>query len=100
MTSKAFIQLLQFNRECRNVRSYSGRAMYGARCVSVYLNGDAELPAFAATLAVDAESDNEGDGDDIIKILRGTRTDNMGLGTVVYWPSMPWPEDLQEDEEE
>lgn len=51
-------------------RSYSGRGMFGRECVAVYLEqgvhpGDLELPA-------------------------GWRQDQLGLGTVVYWPSLAW----------
>lgn len=52
-------------------RSYSGRGMYGERCVGVSLDylGQADgLP------------------------LSGSRTDSLGLGIILYWPSAKWPE--------
>lgn len=57
-------------------RSYSGRGMYGKECVATSLDrythpSDLELPA-------------------------GWRQDQLGLGTVVYWPGITWPEGRSE----
>lgn len=53
--------------------AYSGRAMYGKYCVAVHLdrydNGES-LPS------------------------DGARFDDMGRGSVIYWPHHPAPEDL------
>lgn len=48
-------------------RSYSGRGMYGENCVGVYVKnvGDHSLPS-------------------------GFRFDNLGLGYIIYWPSVKW----------
>lgn len=59
----------------REARSYSGRAMYGKECVSVYLergDSDSDLP-------------------------RGARSDCLGRGTVWYWPNVAWPESVPSD---
>ena len=52
-------------------RSYSGRGMYGAHCVGAYIDGylgNYTLP-------------------------QGWRSDNLGRGTIVYWPDVAWPEE-------
>lgn len=62
-------------------RSYSGRGMYGARCVSVNLDGLSELLAIGGAIRAAAP-------DDVDRLARDARTDSMGMGTVVYWPSL------------
>lgn len=62
----------------RDVRSYSGRFMYGAECVS--FNCDKE------------ELDHiKGECRD--KELRPPTIDSMGRGLVLYWPDTPFTED-------
>ena len=49
---------------------YSGRGMYGKTCYGIVVDGSGtEVIEAAAALGV-----------------RGARTDNMGKGTIVYWP--------------
>jgi hypothetical protein len=57
-------------------RDYSGRFMYGKRCVAVVLSWQSgysleDLP------------------------LEGQVWDNLGLDTIVYWPDHPWSDDIQ-----
>lgn len=59
----------------RDARSYSGRFMYGARCVSVAL-------------------DRWDIGRDLPK--KGSRLDSLGLGMIMYWPDAAWPEEEME----
>lgn len=77
-------------------RKYSGRGMFGANCVGVTVerNGEATLIADVVTLLVDEE-----DWEtlrDFCTILRRTQTDGMGLGTIVYWRTVAWPEDMED----
>jgi glucan biosynthesis protein len=62
--------------------SYSGRGMFGKRCVSVYVRPN--------EIWKEAE---------VVEIV-GARptTDSMGKGIVVYWPNLEWPEGLEEDD--
>ena len=59
-------------------RAYSGRFMFGKECVAVSIDrfGEHILP-------------------------RGYKTDTLGLGYIVYWPSVKWDgdDDYEEDEE-
>lgn len=50
---------------------YSGRGMFGATCWSIYCD----------------------DANDVICEvgLKGTKTDSMGKGSVVYWPNVTGP---------
>lgn len=89
-------------------RSYSGRGMYGRRCVAVDAGpgeddlGDSDLPALGA-FAARAARDLGGDdlADDLADLLAsGTRVDSMGRGIVVYWPSVEWPDGTPEPRRE
>ena len=57
--------------------AYSGRGMYGKECVA--LRGDnINLWEVARSLPEDLN-------------VPEPRTDSMGLGIVIYWPSYEWP---------
>lgn len=64
-------------------RSYSGRAMFGERCVGIALDSDSELWRVAQSLA----------SRDIF--IGGPRTDSLGMGIIAYWPGVKWPEEAQ-----
>lgn len=55
-------------------RWYSGRGMFGAECASIYC--DRAMPVIEAAVALG---------------VTGARTDSMGRGAVVYWPSIKRP---------
>ena len=58
-----------------NLSSYSGRGMYGKVCASI--NGKNPY-------AIIEEAASRG--------IRGARVDSLGLGSVVYWPTLEWDE--------
>lgn len=62
-------------------RSYSGRGMFGATCVSVYSRNDESVWNLAHALI---ESD-----------IPEPRTDQLGLGHVYYWPGYEWPDGME-----
>lgn len=63
--------------------SYSGRGMFGKECLSITINSRYDMTRFEETLTD-------------LGIYPG-RTDSMGLGVVMYWPSTRI--NLDEDEE-
>ncbi len=71
--------------------SYSGRCMYGTQCVSVDL-GSSSGYGLVAELMLKAQDLESFDQEDLVEIFRETRQDQMGLGIVVYWPNLYWPE--------
>lgn len=85
--------------------SYSGRAMYGEKCVAITeYNDDGEWRSLSdrdmvmlgwrlAQTAI-AELEDEWAVDSVGRPLAQTRTDGMGRGIVVYWPSEAWTDDL------
>lgn len=79
-------------------RSYSGRGMYGARCVAIEPDrGD--LMALGIEVAREAAG-RDADLEAVADAFRGARIDSMGRGIVVYWPSLAWPDGRVVDGEE
>ncbi len=75
---------------------YSGRCMYGRRCVAVDLGSVREIFSLGHSLG-GSGADDPGP----------PAVDSMGLGVVAYWPHVAWPEgphpdgsSRDEDEEE
>ena len=64
------------------VRSYSGRGMYGAKCVGCALDSVSDIFQLGI-VAGDAGLDG----------LPSPQVDNLGLGVICYWPELAWPED-------
>jgi hypothetical protein len=63
------------------VRSYSGRAMYGAECVGVDINGFGEVGIIACALFA------AGFDEEVVAVfMKNMKWDSMGLGYIVYWP--------------
>jgi hypothetical protein len=77
-----------------SVSSYSGRAMYGKRCVGVKLDRSQDPFELGIQMGIYL-------GEEAKKL--GYRTDSMGMGSVVYFPDLAWPEgwtDGTEDDED
>lgn len=80
-------------------RKYSGRAMYGAQCVGVVperARSEADLVINVLEEVLD-RADDDVDPAETLRALRRSRSDSMGLGFVVYWPDLPWPEGREEE---
>ena len=69
-------------------RCYSGRYMYGEKCLAVELNNPSALWNLAQALSrCDIEID-------------APKTDSLGFhGIIAYWPSIKW-EEIEEAEED
>jgi len=67
-------------------RSYSGRGMFGKQCVSV--SGD-DVSAWEVARALWYNNFDEDDLD-----VPEPRSDSLGLGIVLYWPSYEWPKGI------
>ncbi len=81
---------------------YSGRAMYGKRCVAVTVPSGGELQAglkVLAALVLDADDDAVHDLLFAVQnLMGGARTDSMGRDeVVVYWPRVEWDTAAAED---
>lgn len=64
--------------------TYSGRAMFGQKCVSVVISRESEGDLANALEAIAIEFYGDG-GQPMNNPFRFTQ-DSMGLDTVVYWP--------------
>lgn len=78
--------------------SYSGRGMFGERCVAI--SGHLDVPDVMVDimLAMVENCYDNGDMRAILEILKDTHTDNMGRGHVLYWPSAVMSVDEEVDE--
>lgn len=85
-------------------QSYSGRGMYGKKCLSFNLECEENEFDVFLSIAESAQSYVEchDDGlelEDIIPYFMGAKSDSMGLGTVIYFPNVEW-EELEDQFEE
>lgn len=72
------------------LRSYSGRGMYGKQCVAITTEN-----GMLNTLADMAEECDS--AEEAALLIRKCDHDSMGLGMVLYWPSIKWEKDEQND---
>lgn len=66
-----------------DLRSYSGRCMYGAYCAGITCESD-QAPKVIAKASLCG--------------ITGAKTDSMGLKEIVYWPRVKWEEPEEADE--
>lgn len=71
-------------------RAYSGRGMYGKRCVAIELTDQAELWKLAVDIGSTMEKVFSFSWSTITDIRRPPKIDSMGRGIVAYWPSIEW----------
>jgi hypothetical protein len=79
--------------ECR---SYSGRAMYGQRCLAV----EVDEVGIIAKLGFDVSEYLNGQSEDSYQTgcqLGKAKWDNMGRGYVIYFPSVDYVEETCDD---
>lgn len=82
-------------------RSYSGRGMYGKECLGVELGALKDVGELVADL-IEAAADDPNCTSSIASAARQMSWDNLGLGIIVYFPSVPFVDvgtDDREDEE-
>lgn len=87
-----------YNHDCEffgsdanlEIRSYSGRGMYGDYCFGIVCSGAGELMRFI--LIVKEALDD----DALDTFLGGPREDSMGYRTIYYWPNVTLDDDAQE----
>lgn len=97
------------------VRSYSGRGMYGKICLAIETEDGGSVFSTMGTIvktAIEIQLDRHiEDSEESEKSIReelekldelfvGTKTDAMGLGSVMYFPEVEWETDDNNDEDE
>lgn len=60
---------------------YSGRGMYGRQCLSVQTQDGQSLLDLIADVVECCDDEQEA-----AKLLRRAETDDMGRGSILYWP--------------
>jgi len=90
------------------VQSYSGRSMYGKRCVAVVCDSnnisDIILDILSESMDFIDHHSYQDDNDSIrdsynnlIDSLRNAQMDSLGTSYVVYWSGLEWPSDIDEE---
>jgi hypothetical protein len=69
---------------------YSGRGMYGRRCIGISHKDTAAemMTRLAAYLLENLNDDVIENAAAILRRLKDARQDNLGLGTITYWPDI------------
>lgn len=82
-------------------RSYSGRAMYGRNCLGVELDSLGDFfEKLGEALLEQGEDIDRQDRWKITEGLRSAKWDNMGLGMIVYFTSVPYTDEEGDEEDE
>ena len=90
-----------------SIQSYSGRGMYGKQCLSVHCDpspGKLKIAIIEQVHSIlnqdvqESETNEEIEAHieactELLKQMMDAREDSMGLGTVIYWPDIPFVAD-------
>lgn len=68
-----------------DVGPYSGRSMYGEKCVAI---SGMDIGDLMADLMLEAAELGAAEREQVVEAIRGLRTDSMGRGQVVYFPAV------------
>lgn len=103
MDAETLIDLIE--RAGEEPQSYSGRGMYGRKCVGVVCKNAFDMLADISDAAIGVGDDDDGHDSVLyawIRLMRRTQQDSMGRDIIIYWPSVEWPEeeDVKDLEEE
>lgn len=66
-------------------RSYSGRGMFGSKCLAIETDNPADTVLEIVYAAIMSDDFSKTDMIELLEALGGARSDSVGLGTVVYW---------------
>lgn len=85
------------NLECQpDLRSYSGRGMYGKNCLAFTMDRDRDTMSIVFQFGYAAREHAEDDGgsatNQIEHAIMSMRSDSMGQGAVYYFPGVPYVE--------
>ena len=75
-------------------RSYSGRCMYGEKCLAFV--GDSVTEIIASLMEGCDDGEDSPRLMELPRLLRDSRTDNMGLDMVLYFPRVRWCDEWQD----
>ena len=95
MEAKKLIDYIELGGH--DARSYSGRGMYGERCVGIGCSSP-ERVVVDIIEAVFSEGVEE-DFHDVCSVMRSMQTDSLGRGSIMYFPSVKWEGEEEEEED-
>lgn len=85
-------------KQDHDVYSYSGHGMFGKKCLAFTISReDSEAGCIADIMANFAENFNADSLIDIANLFHSTKMDSMGHDTVLYFPSIEWQEEWNEE---
>lgn len=76
-----------------DTRLYSGRGMYGKKCVGFTVDSTRDMFSAIADIIDYLDEDILSD---FTSVLRYASYDSMGLGLIIYFPRVEWPEGNEE----
>lgn len=86
-------------------QDYSGRAMYGNRCLGITCDNPVSMIAKILSEALQTLSSEPlsidqvvSEFEDLARQLESPRMDNMGLDIIVYWPHISWEDNEEYDD--
>src|SRR5687767_14645373 len=83
------------------VQSYSGRAMFGSTCLGVSVKASEKFSFVADLVDCAKDADDEFETlNAVTKAIRNIRTDALGLGSIIYFPSFEYSEEDEDEEYE
>lgn len=96
MELKEIIQL--FEAAGYEPRSYSGRGMFGQKCLGVSCDSEVRLIIdFVRELC--ATTDDQAEINDVLDMISDVKTDSLGRQTIIYWPDIEWKLKTPEEDE-
>ena len=91
-----FIEVI---KQDHDVYSYSGRSMFGKKCLAFTISKEDSEAGVVADIMSSFAEDFEADKlIDISNFFHGSKTDSMGHDTVMYFPSIEWQEEWNDEE--
>ncbi len=91
-------------RETHEVRSYSGRNMYGKECLSfTFSRHESEAGMTAQIMADLADAlpyEDLCSLFDVADLFAASKTDNFGVDNIIYFPNIKWDSGWNDDQDE
>ena len=99
MNAQEFVDLIV--KSGYSPKSYSGRGMFGERCVSVNLDRNEETKFADAVILASQTRDIPA----VMRVISDHSKESMGRGVVLYWRGLSangvtFPEEITEDDED
>jgi len=80
---------------------YSGRGMYGDKCLAVIISRDASIAGFVAEVMLSFINDygDSKEAETLVTIFETSKMDSMGRDTVLYFPVVKWNSEWDNEDE-